>query len=56
MTIEEIKQAIANGEQVKFHNSKNIVKISCKGFVYSENLTTGSRDELSQDDLDDCFV
>lgn len=55
MTIEEIKQAIAEGKHVKYLNSNYTVDISDKGIVFAQYAITGKKKELSVDDLDDCF-
>lgn len=56
MTIEEIKQAIANGLAVKFQNSHNIVGIARNETVYSQYAVTGAKKELTTEDLEDCFI
>lgn len=56
MTIEEIKQAIANGQCVKYQNSHNIVYIGKGDIVYSQYSSTGTKKELTTEDLDDCFI
>lgn len=56
MTIEEIKQAIANGQCVKYQNSHNTVCIGKGDIVYSQYAVTGTKKELTTEDLDDCFI
>ena len=55
MELHEILEALAEGKAVKYLNSHNLVG-EYKGKIYSQYSVTGAKKELSEIDLDDCFI
>lgn len=56
MTIEEIKQAISNGQAVKFQNSLHNVKLDKDGNLYADYKYNDTKKQLKSEDLEDCFI
>lgn len=56
MTIEEIKQAIANGLTVKFQNSLHTVKQDKDGNLYADYKHNDTKKQLKAEDLENCFI
>ena len=55
MNLSEIKQALDNGECVKYFKSTNKVRLE-GGKVISKCINSGFEKVLSNEDLDDCFI
>lgn len=51
----EIIEALKQGLQVFHNSSKQIVKLSKDGILYSHNFRTGIPYELTVKDFEDCF-
>ena len=55
MNLSEIKQALDNGECVKYFKSTNKVRLEGDK-VLSKCINTGFEKVLSRSDLEDCFI
>ena len=55
MNLSEIKQALKKGECVKYCKSTNKVRLDGEK-VISKCTNTGFEKELSNSDLEDCFI
>lgn len=55
MNLSEIKQALNSGECVKYCKSTNKVRLEGEK-VISKCINTGFEKELSNSDLEDCFI